>query len=157
MKPHKPCPPPKNVQALRTPRVNPELSDLYQPAAKREAKLFCIQDGVTSGLTSMVDLMSATGQAAGDRRFFVVVVVVLWFFCCCCLFFLYTKKHFSVLSDATGMLTVVHKDLSQVPRESLRMTMNPKYRLLCNAKYYKDIESKEFLFGNEMSKRVEEM
>ena len=83
--------------------------------------------------------MSATRQVADDRRF------------------VDTKKHFSALPDTARRPMAVHKDLLQVQWESLRLAINPKYRVLCNAKHYKDIESNEFLFGNDTSKKAEEM
>ena len=127
------------MQVLRASGVNRELSDLDQLASKRETIFFFrIQEGVTRSLTAVADFMSATRQAADDRPF------------------LDTKKHFSALPDTARRPMAVHKDLLQVQRESLRLEINPKYRVLCNAKHYKDIESNEFLFGN-TSKKAEEM
>ena len=60
------------------------------------------------------------------------------------------------LLDATRLLLVSHKDISQQRRESLRLALNKDYHVICAALQNEKLTSNEFLFGEDLTKRAEE-
>ena len=60
------------------------------------------------------------------------------------------------LPDATRLLLVSHKDISQQRRESLRLALNKDYHVICAAQQNAKLTSNEFLFGEDLTKRADE-
>lgn len=136
---YKRYPRPQNVKNLRTPKLNTELVFRDEYALKRERKFHRAQEGVTRSITAVAQLMSTTREAADKKST------------------LDRKVCFQTLSDAARMLMATHKELSQIRRENLRSTINPKFKALCNSKHFRDADSNEHLFGEDMAKKVDEI
>ena len=66
------------------------------------------------------------------------------------------RKMYEQLSDATRLLLVSHKDISQHRRESLRPAFNKDCRVICTTLQNAKLTSNEFLFGVDLSKRADE-
>lgn len=132
-------PRPKNVTSLRTPTLNRELDGklLDKFAKKRDSNLSFVQEQVGCALKIIAQLMSDLKEKPASRK-------------------LSERDSFSKLADAARLLMASHKDLSQVRREALRPTLSQDCRALCNAQLNFKLTSNEFLFGEDLAKRVDD-
>ena len=64
---------------------------------------------------------------------------------------------FDKLGDAARLLMAGHKDLSQLRRDTLRPALNRNFRSVCDLSLNNNPTSNEFLLGDDLSKRVEDI